>query len=83
MEPLLAKTVTVVLSKTTLQSLSQSFPMPMRLCWKDGMILAERSGRSRRILAWAEEKCCAPAASLTVAAGAEGLRLAMGAEGVR
>jgi hypothetical protein len=57
--------------------------MPMRLCWKDGMILAERSGRSRRISAWAEEKCCAPAASLTVAAGAEGLRLAMGAEGVR
>jgi hypothetical protein len=37
--------VTEVLSKTTLQSLSQILPIPNRLCWKECMILALRLGR--------------------------------------
>jgi hypothetical protein len=45
MEPSWAKTVLAVLSKTTLQSLLQSLPIPIKLCWKDGMILALRLGR--------------------------------------
>ena len=50
------KMVTADLSKNTLQPWSKSFPTLTRLCWREGMMLASRTGRcSSRRLPWEED----------------------------
>ena len=82
-EPSWPNTVTAALSKSTLHPLSQSLPIPNRLCWKEGMIFALRMESSRWMSAWAEDAWRLPPASPTKTLAAAVFMLATGAWGVR
>ena len=79
----LEKTVTALLSNKTVQPLSQSLPIPSRLCLKVGIIRHMGLGRLGVLRsADAEEVWMRPEVSPTLDAGVSGLMLDTGAEGV-
>ena len=78
------KNVTAMFSKRTRQLWSHRGPIPVRLCWKLGMVCPAVVGRlKRRMSQAAEEKWGAPLAVLTTTLSALGFTLAQGAFGVR